>query len=212
LEYLGQEVRGNSYNLKELIRWITLSEAYSLSSRIEGSNSSDDPTLGEPPKFSRFYLRQMRAEELYESLLAATLAHRTSGSYDQQEEAKTRWLTQFVTAFGNDEGEESTTFNGTIPQALMMFNGELIRNAISGEPGSFLWDVVNRQGSPRDKIEYLFLAGLARSPTRDEVSVANKLLVARLNDTKGDQAKAWVAALQDIWWTILNSNEFILNH
>ena len=37
-----------------------------------------------------------------------------------------------------------------------------------------------------------------------EIEVANKLLAAR----KGDV----VAALQDIWWAVLNSNEFILNH
>ena len=27
-------------------------------------------------------------------------------------------------AFGTDEGDETTTFNGTIPQALMMMNGD----------------------------------------------------------------------------------------
>ena len=31
-----------------------------------------------------------------------------------------RWLSQFVTAFGTDEGDSSTTFNGTIPQILML--------------------------------------------------------------------------------------------
>jgi len=34
----------------------------------------DDPDAGTAPLFSRFYLRQMRAEELYESLLVATEA------------------------------------------------------------------------------------------------------------------------------------------
>ena len=69
LEYLGEEVRKNSFNMKELIRWIVLSEPYSLSSQITPQNKSDDPLLGETPKFTHFYLRQMRAEELYQSLL-----------------------------------------------------------------------------------------------------------------------------------------------
>ena len=48
------------------------------------------------------------------------------------------WLRQFLFAFANDEAEESTSFQGTIPQALMMMNGELMQQAVSGKPGSFL--------------------------------------------------------------------------
>jgi hypothetical protein len=45
---------------------------------------------------------------------------------------------------------------------------------------------------------------LARKPTTNEVGIANQLLVARKGDTAG--------ALQDIFWVILNTNEFILQH
>ena len=59
LEYLGEQFRQEGYNLKELIRWITLSDAYSLSSQRNSQNRGDDPALGVPPQFSHFYLRQM---------------------------------------------------------------------------------------------------------------------------------------------------------
>ncbi|MBC8350709.1 MAG: DUF1549 domain-containing protein [Planctomycetes bacterium] len=217
LEYLGQQVREHSYNLKELIRWITLSEAYSLTSRMTKANEGDDPLLGETPKFTHFYLRQMQAEELYESLLVATRAAENRGSYEDQERSKTQWLAQFVMAFGTDDGGESTTFNGTIPQALMMFNGELIRNATDAKNGSFLWDLANSKMKPQQKIDYLFNAGLARRPTKDEIAIANQLFIARAtgggNKKKQvDPAAAGIAALQDIWWAVLNSNEFIINH
>lgn len=204
LEYLGKEFRANSFNMKELIKWITLSEAYSLSSRSTASNKADDPLLGESPKFTHFYLRQMRAEELYESLLVATEAHKTRGSYEEQEKSKREWLSQFVVAFGTDEGDEATTFNGTIPQALMMFNGDLIKQATNTEKGSFLGQVAASPTRPAEKINYLFMAALQRKPNSYELDVANKLLAAR----KGDTA----AALQDMWWAVLNSNEFIMNH
>jgi hypothetical protein len=205
LDYLGKEVRKNSYDLKQLITWVTLSEAYSLSSRITPSNSADDPLLGETPKFTHFYLRQMRAEELYESLLTATEAEKTRGSYEDQERTKADWLSQFVLAFGTDEGDEATTFNGTIPQALMMFNGDLIKQATSPEKGSFVWKLANDPSLKNpEKITYLFVSGLGRGPTKDELNIANKLLIAR----KGETA----AALQDLWWAVLNSNEFIMNH
>ena len=216
--YLGEQVREHSYNLKELIRWITLSEAYSASSRVTKANEKDDPLLGETPKFTHFYLRQMRAEELYESLLVATKAAETRGSYEDQERSKTQWLSQFVMAFGNDEGGEQTTFNGTIPQALMMFNGELIRNATDAKRGSFLWDIANSKMKPAQQISYLFKAGLGREPSREEIGIANQLLTARALDQGRDKKKrvdpglAGVAALQDIWWAVLNSNEFIMNH
>jgi hypothetical protein len=204
LDYLGAELRKNSFNTKELIRWIALSEAYGLSSKYNSTNQSDDPLMGETPKFSHFYLRQMTAEQLYESLVIATAAEKTTGSYEEQEKTKQEWLNQFVIAFGNDEGLEATTFNGTIPQALMLFNGDLIKKATSNERGSFLAEVANSNLSAGKKIEYLYKAGLARKPSSAELSIANKLLVARGGDT--------VAALQDMWWAILNSNEFIMVH
>ena len=73
-----------------MAEWITLSAPYGLSSQSNTTNVTlDDPLLGEDPKFSRFYLRQMRAEELYESLVAATQADKNAGSYEEQEKEKT---------------------------------------------------------------------------------------------------------------------------
>jgi hypothetical protein len=204
LDYLGKEVRKNSFDLKELIKWVALSEAYSLSSKITASNKADDPLMGETPKFTHFYLRNMRAEELYESLIVATEAQKTKGDYAEQEKLKSSWLQQFNQTFGTDEGDEQTTFNGTIPQALMMMNGELVKKAVSTESGSFLQKVAKSNLRPGEKIDFLFQSALARNPTSSEVDIANKLMVAR----GGDAA----AALQDIFWAALNSNEFILQH
>jgi hypothetical protein len=205
LDALAQQFKAHSYNQKELIRWIVLSEAYGLSSKFNGRNKKDDPAQGERPLFSHFYLRQMRAEELYESLLVATEAQSAEESYEKQESAKRRWLEQFTVAFGTDDNEETTTFNGTIPQTLMMMNGELINRATSVEKGGFLHRVaLDTKLNNAAKIRYLYQAALARPPASQEITLANALLGAR----KGDA----VAALQDVWWAILNSNEFILNH
>jgi hypothetical protein len=155
--------------------------------------------------FSHFYLRQMRAEELYESLVVATEAHKTKGTYEEQERLKRDWLGQFVIAFGTDDNEETTTFNGTIPQALMMMNGDMIKKATSIEPGGFLHRLAgDGKMSNAAKINYLYLAALARKPSSQEVGLANEVVALR----KGNA----LAALQDVWWTLLNSNEFILNH
>ena len=202
LDGLAERLQQYSYDLKSLMRWIVLSKPYSLSSRIEAGNKADAPQLGEPPRFARFYPRQMQAEQLYESLLTATQADR--GDAADAARQRDRWLSQFVIAFGTDEGGDSTTFNGSIPQVLMLFNGDLIKTATKLEQGGFLNDVASGPLRNRDKINALYLAALARRPSAVELQEANRLLLSR-------QGKA-AEALQDVWWALLNSNEFILNH
>ncbi len=203
LDGLAERFRENSFDLKELTRWIVLSRPYALSSRTVAANKADDPLMGERPKFTHFYVRQMQAEQLYESLLTATQADQTSRGEDAAKK-KDQWLSQFVIAFGTDEGDDATTFNGSIPQALMMFNGDLIKQATSTGKGGFLDQVATSSMTPPQKIDLLYKAALARVPSPKERQDAAALLAAR----KGDV----VAALQDVWWAVLNSNEFIINH
>jgi hypothetical protein len=147
----------------------------------------------------------MRAEELYESLITATEAQKSRGDYEKQEAAKREWLKQFTVAFGTDDNEETTTFNGTIPQTLMMMNGDLVKRATSTDKGGFLQQIASdAKMNNAAKISYLYLAALARKPTGAETGLANQLMSLR----KGNATEA----LQDVWWTLLNSNEFILNH
>jgi hypothetical protein len=204
LDTLGKSFRESGFDLKKLMRWITLSEPYSLSSQIAARNQDDDPSLGAKPMFSRFYLRQMEAEQLYESLITATKADNTVGK-DQARDLKERWTRQFAQAFGTDENDESTTFNGSIPQALTLMNGELVRRATGNQPGSMLAKIAgDSKMDNAQKIRYLYMAGLSRVPTKKELTISNELLVAR-------QGKVG-PALQDIWWAVLNTNEFILIH
>jgi hypothetical protein len=203
LDGLAERFREQSFDLKELIRWIVLSRPYALSSKASKGNQRDDPSLGEKPKFTHFYLRQMRAEDLYESLLTATEADESRGG-EEAAKKKDEWLSQFIIAFGTDEGDDSTTFNGSIPQILMMFNGDLIKQATNTGKGGFLDRVAKSDMKNAAKITTLYQSALARSPSAKEISAANDMLVAR----KGDA----IGALQDIWWAILNSNEFIINH
>ena len=200
LEQLGQELRGSSYDMRALMKWITLSKPYQLSSQIDSKNEADDPTLGEVPQFSHFYLRQMSAEQLYRSLV--NVGGQAKGSLEQQQAERDRWLAQFVVAFGTDEGDEATTFNGSIPQALMMFNGDLIQRATAIAPDAWLTSIAGSTSKFADKVNTLFNAGLARRAKPEELKIAAQLLQARKGKTD--------EALQDLWWAVLNSNEFIL--
>ncbi len=221
LDALGDAFRESGYDLNRLARWIVLSEAYGLDSRAGRSNADDEPSLGRTPLFSRFYVRQLSAEQIYESLLSATRADEGL-SAERRDAARNRWLRQFTTAFGNDENGEATSFNGSIPQALALMNSDLMRKATElkwtkrdtpksaseytgKRPAGFLASIAaDRSLSNADRVEKLYLAALARRPDRKELALCNKLLVAR----EGKAAEA----LRDVWWALLNSNEFILQH
>ncbi|HYO25558.1 MAG TPA: DUF1549 domain-containing protein [Lacipirellulaceae bacterium] len=211
LAELGQQFRSSGFDQRRLMRWIVLSEAYGLSSRGAGpaqrsdaTQGIDDPTRGQPPRFSRFYVRQMQPEQLYESLLAATQADAGLRGFDR-EAMKLEWLAQMISATGNDEGAETTTFNGSIPQTLMMMNGDLVQRACATEAKGFLASIAGDENlSDREKIRYLYRAALGRLPGDDETRICNELLAARGGDV--------VQTLQDVWWALLNSGEFILVH
>ncbi len=141
---------------------------------------------------------------MYESLLAFAGQREQGGSYEEKERAKTEWLRQFTSSYDTEENDEYTTFNGSIPQTLAMFNGELMREATKVDKATFLRTVAASNDQSTAKIAQLFTAALARKPTTKELQLAHQLYLGR----KGDGN----AALQDIWWAVLNSNEFIMNH
>ncbi len=206
LDRLAADFVASDYDIKQLIRWIISSRPYSLSSKVGSKNQIDDPAAGEMPLFSHMYLKSMQAEQLYDSLITATNAHQAGNAgWDSQEQQRRRWMQQFVVAFDNDENDETTTFNGTIPQALMLMNSELTQKAVSAESGSFLHQVLSDSGSDANKVRQLYLAALSRYPTRSEITKAQRLFRAY-----GQNGR--VTAFQDLFWALLNSNEFILNH
>ena len=204
LEKLSTEFVKSKYDLKQLIRWICNSEAYNLTSRMGPKNEIDNPAAGERPKFSHLYVKSLTAEQLYDSLIIATQAHKSGrANWEQAEQQRRQWMQQFVIAFGTDENDESTTFNGTIPQALMMMNGELTKNAIGDQKGSYLVTVLMDKGNEQAKLRELYLSTLGRPPSAKELN-ASKTLIKR--------AKTPLEGYQDLFWALLNSNEFIINH
>jgi hypothetical protein len=63
--------------------------------------------------------------------------------------------------------------------------------------------VINSDMPSQDKIQHWFLAAVSRKPTRRESQLAKRMLEERAHEP---------SVLQDIWWALLNSNEFILDH
>ncbi|NNJ25320.1 DUF1549 domain-containing protein [Alienimonas chondri] len=201
LDYVTEQFITHGYDVRRLITWITRSQAYQLTSKETRENEVDDPAAGEVPLFSHMAVKRMTAEQLYDSLLIATEAQKAGNSDWESIEAQKRvWLGQFITEFGTDDLTESTTFNGSIPQALMMMNGELTSKAISADAGSYLNRVLGSTTNPEEAVTRLFLASLGRKPSGKEKSAAAALIRASEKPIYG---------YQDLFWALLNSNEFV---
>jgi len=202
LDHLAEQFTAHSYNMKDLFRWITLSDAFSLSSRLSDTNTNDTPELGQPPQFSRYYTRPMQPEEVYQSLLVVAGQDRSKSSPGEIEQARRDWLSQFARKLGTDEGDESNLFAGNIHQSLVIMNGPLMERATDANTRSVLARVLESKMETTEKVEHLFLTAVARKPTKREL----KLVQQMMEKTSPNQM------LQDIWWALLNSNEFILDH
>ncbi|MDA0284349.1 MAG: DUF1549 domain-containing protein [Planctomycetota bacterium] len=217
LDELTRQFVRSGYDAKQLVRWICRSEAYSLTSRFnsDAGNEQDDPSLGLEPLFSRSYVKQMSVEQLFDSLLIATQAHEVFGSsWDAVEAHRQKWLQQFVMAWDTDENDEVNLFDGTVPQALMMMNGNLVDLALESEQGTLLDRITRSSTTENEKIETIALAALSRMPSRQESAAVRKMIreSAPRSTRLVDQQLAMRSGLQDLMWACLNSNEFILIH
>jgi hypothetical protein len=199
------------YNPRDLIRWICNSRLYGLSSVANATNTSSDAE----PFFSRMLLKAMSPEQLFESLMVATQS-KAAANDQMRRKMREEWLNKLILNFGDDEGNEAN-FNGTVVQALMLMNGEEINKAITDREYGTVAHVLKQRGITRDSIAYLFLAALNRPPTEAEyrrllVPQMRMLLGVRSPRTPQETVESYVAFYQDLFWAILNSSEFFLNH
>jgi len=204
LESLANQTRANKYNLKSVLKWLALSDPFLRSSIYSPSNGIDSPELGDQPLFSRYYSRQLEPEEVYQSLLALSGTLRTPDSFGQQQLAQRSWLGQFTRQRETDEAGEISSFKGDIQQSLILMNGELMKKATKLESHTVLGKIVASANLTQVKVQQLFMAALARHASKEELTKIKQLSMQAQADEQ--------QFLQDIWWALLNSSEFILDH
>ncbi len=197
-DLLATQWRARGYSMRDLVRWIALSEAFARSSRVTETNIADMPEEGGTPWFSRYYARLLEPEAVYDSLRLVAEARRSLGPSPERQQ----FLGQFAHRMGTDDNEEADRFQGDIRQSLLLMTGGLMQKATSSEEGAVLRHVIQSTLMPEEKITHLFLAAIARVPTQRELQQGLKMLSEQPAEV----------ALQDIWWALLNSNEFILDH
>ncbi|MEY3175145.1 MAG: hypothetical protein RLZZ436_3059 [Planctomycetota bacterium] len=212
LETLTQAFADSGYDLHKLMRWIAMSEAFSLSSLPADTPDSlvDDPEEGGVPLFSHIYPRPMGPEQVYESV--RTAIHSISGRPLEAavgSDHRRRWVEQFVQAHDTDDNSESLLFESNIAQALLLMNGADLESAIPLAAAELSRTVEDPAGVT-ESLQRLALATLNREPTeREERAFRNRYrsLVRSLPPQTAIQTTT-----EDMLWAYINSSEFCSVH
>ncbi len=202
LAWLAEDFLISGYDIQHLMRTILNSETYQRTSETNESNKKDEYY------YSHAYVKPLSAEQFFFSMLQATGFERLQKHRGARElqEMKRQHLKRFIFLLDNGEMEEIEAFSGTVPQALTMINGSLVNDSASHEEkGSFIKYVLEKWREPRERIEYIYLTVLSRLPTSKEQNYFRRYLNRSLYRDKE-------LAYEDIYWVLLNSAEFSLNH
>lgn len=199
---LATRFQEQHYDLKYLIREITNSQTYQLSSRQTDLSQSRAEWYGKMPT------RGLTAEQIFANLVQAT------GFFRQTTESNPLLIgggantpqAEFYDLFKSDSDNQLEP-KASILQALALMNGTFITNATSLEESDVFTAIVHFPDlSVEKKIEAFYLSTLSRFPTPTE----SDRLTAYVSAGKSDEDKT--QAYSDLFWALLNSSEFLLNH
>lgn len=207
LAWLAEDFVIHGYDLQHLMRTILNSQTYQRSSETNKSNEDDEIY------YSHAYMKPLSADQFFYSMLQATgfeeLQQRKAGGQLKKveiENMKREHLRRFIFLLDNGEMEVIEAFNGTVPQALMMINGSLVNDSASyKDRGSFVHYVLDNWRDTVDRVQFIYLTVLSRKPTSKEQTYFQRYLDRSLYRDKD-------LAYEDLYWVLLNSAEFSLNH
>jgi hypothetical protein len=231
LEYLQVELVGSGYDIKHLFRVILNSQTYQQSC----ISRSQDPYAS--AYFSHYMIRRLDAEVLIDALNTFGNSHEKYWSPIPEpftfipEDYRTITLSdgsitsQFLEMFGRpsrDKGYESEReHKPTDFQRLYMLNSNEMHRRLYNSPT--LKEILSqRDKTPKNMIEKIYLTILSRRPTEGEMEIALKLFGSPNQGKKNKKPKnkkykkggynTTRAAVQDLSWALLNTKEFLYKH
>ncbi len=205
LDALAARLVAVDFKPRALIRDILLSRTYQHSSVDNETNRADTRN------FSHAYPRRMLAEVLWDCLTQAT-GYYDDGFYFERPGTRAVQIgdggisTTFLSTFGRSKRETPCTCEvkaqPTLSQALSLINGSNITRCIERGKSLKTWEAEDKD--PAKVIRSLYLTSLSRLPS----DLENAAFAETLRTHAGGPG----VALQDIFWAVLNSNEFLFNH
>lgn len=194
------------YDLRALMRLILNSAAYQRSSQTVAGNEPDGRF------YSRYYPRRMKAEVLLDALAQVTGA--PTEFKDKPRGTRALQLSDsnvesyFLSAFGRPQRvitcDCERTDEPNITQVFHLFNGGTLNGKLQASGNAI--DQLLAAGVTDDQlVEEIYLAALSRFPSDAE----KQGLVAVLQEAQGSEKRL---AIEDLYWGVLSSREFLFNH
>jgi hypothetical protein len=209
LDALSRRFVESKYDFKKLVREICTSQTYQRSTRPNETNAEDDRN------FSKASLRRIRAEVLLDVVTNATgTQNKFKGlplGARAVQIADGNTTNYFLTTFGRATRATACScevkMEPNLSQALHLLNGDTIQQKI--RQGGVVKEMLDKGMPPEQVIEELYLRTLTRKPTAKEVQ---RLMEIIKTDPAAQKPAGLRETLEDGFWAILNSREFVFNH
>ncbi len=204
LEELGTKMIAYKYDLRQLVRDICNSYTYQMSTQPR------EPENNDARNFSHAQVRRLTSEQMLDAIVKVTgndvkFANLPKGARAVQVAGGNSGV-YFLEVFGRPLRETVCTCERrgepNLAQSLHLINGDTINGAIKGQ-GGLLDSLLAAETPPDQIIDKLYMAAVSRIPTEEEKVTLNTYVGNAENKRE---------ALEDVFWSMLNSKEFIFNH
>jgi Protein of unknown function (DUF1549)/Protein of unknown function (DUF1553) len=200
LTLLADDFVQHGYDLRRLVRLIVFSQPFRLA-----SESAEELSELQQQAWAVFPMVRLRPEQVVGSMLqSASIATIDAESHIIARLMKFGQTNDFLKQYGDTGDDEFDEHGGTIPQRLVLMNGNLIRERIKPNPLNASARISDMASNDFQAIETAYLAALSRRPTSEEAAHFTKFLA--------DSSLSRAQRMEDVFWALLNSTEFSWNH
>jgi hypothetical protein len=206
LDVLAEDFAAHGFDLRRLIRVIASTEVFRLDSAADRELTEDDERA-----WAAFPLTRLRPEQVVGAAIQAS----SVTAIDAESHIITRLIrltntNDFIKRYGDSGDDEFDSRAGTIPQRLLLMNGDLIRDRIKNSPFNATKRIAALSANDRHAVENAYLTVLTRRPTPEEAEHFESTLSGAGESTSGRVDRG--QRLEDIYWALINSTEFSWNH
>jgi hypothetical protein len=204
LEELGKKFTEYNYDFKRLVRDICTSRTYAMSTHVNATNAEDERN------FSHSYVRRQRAEVLMDTLSQVT---ETPNKFQglplgarAVQIADGNVSNYFLKTFGRAERASvcscEVKMAPSLSQALHLINGDITHVRIG--QGAVVKKMLDEKKTPAEIVTSLYLRCFSRKPSDGELAPILDAITKEPAETQ--------PILEDTFWALLNSKEFMFNH
>lgn len=204
LDRLAADFSAHGYDVRRLIRAMCATEAFHRDS--VSLESPDGPSQDQVDAWAVFPMTRLRPEQVSGAVFQTS----TLSTLGPQSPWVIRLLTytgqnDFIKRYGDTGEDEFDARGGTIPQRLLLMNGDLVRDRTKDDLFNASTRIAELAPSDRKAIDVAYMTILTRRPTDEE----SAYFIGRIAGTKGQERKE---RLTDLSWTLVNTTEFSWNH